>query len=372
MNTRTKESPMDFTYDNRESQFTNNSATGSPFVMNTLQSSLLGTSNEAPRKRPHFETGSPQKPETQQSNIFGPPSNTPFLFSTPKTIPSTRHHRWNERPQNNGVENTPGSSPEKSDKETTPLNEVKSLAIISNIDANKKKVSDRVRKRVDKRRRQEDFWTADSEEDERSSPIKRPEFENQQKSWTVETHRDIPYIASGYLQLLFNLFLIGILLYLVLAFVKTIQRDVDQKVEEYSAEILQEIKLCEKEYLENRCTPGIRVPAMEAPCEIWSRCMNRDPTIVGRARVSAETFAEIVNSFIEPISYKTMIFAVMLIFGSLFLSNFAFGLFRAKSNQGHTHPYITTASLPPIIQPHWDPHFRSPYASSRGRTIAWN
>jgi hypothetical protein len=35
--------------------------------------------------------------------------------------------------------------------------------------------------------------------------------------------------------------------------------------------------------------------------------MNRDPTVVGRARVSAETFAEIINSFIEPISYKTMV-----------------------------------------------------------------
>jgi hypothetical protein len=35
--------------------------------------------------------------------------------------------------------------------------------------------------------------------------------------------------------------------------------------------------------------------------------MNRDPTVVGRAKVSAETFAEIINSFIEPISYKTMV-----------------------------------------------------------------
>lgn len=37
--------------------------------------------------------------------------------------------------------------------------------------------------------------------------------------------------------------------------------------------------------------------------------MNRDPTVVGRAKVSAETFAEIINSFIEPISYKTMVSA---------------------------------------------------------------
>ena len=66
--------------------------------------------------------------------------------------------------------------------------------------------------------------------------------------------------------------------------------------------------VCSKEYLENRCAPTTRVPAMEKACIAWEKCMNRDPTVVGRARVSAETFAEIINSFIEPISYKTMVF----------------------------------------------------------------
>lgn len=65
--------------------------------------------------------------------------------------------------------------------------------------------------------------------------------------------------------------------------------------------------MCSKEYLENRCAPNTRVPAMEKACVAWEKCMNRDPTVVGRARVSAETFAEIINSFIEPISYKTMV-----------------------------------------------------------------
>jgi hypothetical protein len=67
--------------------------------------------------------------------------------------------------------------------------------------------------------------------------------------------------------------------------------------------------VCSKEYLENRCAPNTRVPAMEKACVAWEKCMNRDPTVVGRARVSAETFAEIINSFIEPISYKTMVFS---------------------------------------------------------------
>jgi len=35
--------------------------------------------------------------------------------------------------------------------------------------------------------------------------------------------------------------------------------------------------------------------------------MNRDPTIVGRAKVGAEMIAEVVNGFVEPISWKTLV-----------------------------------------------------------------
>ena len=126
-------------------------------------------------------------------------------------------------------------------------------------------------------------------------------------SWDVGVHRDLPYIASGYLQLAFNLSLVLVLLYIIYGFIRTIQRDVDMKVEEYSVEILGEMRECSKQYLENKCHPEHRVPAMNNACLVWERCMNRDPAVVGRARVSAETFALIINSFIEPISYKTMV-----------------------------------------------------------------
>lgn len=35
--------------------------------------------------------------------------------------------------------------------------------------------------------------------------------------------------------------------------------------------------------------------------------MNRDHTQVGKAKLSAQTFAEIVESFVEPVSYRTMV-----------------------------------------------------------------
>ena len=151
-------------------------------------------------------------------------------------------------------------------------------------------------------------------------------------SWSLDAHRDLPYIASGYLQLGFNLFVLGVVLYFIVVFIQTVQSDVGKKVEEYSAEILAEISQCSKEYLENRCSPDQRVPAMQMACQAWERCMERDPGTVGRARVSAETFAEIVNALIEPISYKTMAFCALLLFGSLAISNAAFGLVRSSSS----------------------------------------
>jgi hypothetical protein len=56
-----------------------------------------------------------------------------------------------------------------------------------------------------------------------------------QKSSTWTSDPDLPYVASGYVQLVFNMFLVGVALYIGFAFIRTIQRDVDQKVEEYSA-----------------------------------------------------------------------------------------------------------------------------------------
>ncbi|ODV92046.1 hypothetical protein CANCADRAFT_18618, partial [Tortispora caseinolytica NRRL Y-17796] len=137
-----------------------------------------------------------------------------------------------------------------------------------------------------------------------------------------------PFVFSAYLQLIFNLILSSLFVYLIATFVLTIKSDVDAKVDEYSAKILEEIAQCTNKYLVNRCAPGTRVEALEAQCEYWEKCMKRDPAVVGRARVGAETFAEIINSFIEPITYKTMFFFLIMVFGSLFVSNAAFGFWR--------------------------------------------
>ena len=49
---------------------------------------------------------------------------------------------------------------------------------------------------------------------------------------------------------------------------------------------------------------------MAQQCSTWEVCMNRDPTTIGRAKVSAELIAEVINGFVEPISWKTLVRAL--------------------------------------------------------------
>lgn len=44
--------------------------------------------------------------------------------------------------------------------------------------------------------------------------------------------------------------------------------------------------------------------------------MNQDPSAVGRARVAAETFAQVANSFVEEISWKTLVSIFVLQFST--------------------------------------------------------
>ncbi len=123
----------------------------------------------------------------------------------------------------------------------------------------------------------------------------------------IESRPTLPYVLSYYAQLILNWFVVFFVIYLVWNFFLTIRADVDKASETAAAEVLAEMAFCASQYTENRCGKDMRVPAMEPMCQNWETCMNKDPTKVGRARISAHTFAEIFNSFVEPISWKAMV-----------------------------------------------------------------
>lgn len=175
----------------------------------------------------------------------------------------------------------------------------------------------------------------------------------------------------SYVQVLFNASLAAIFIYLVLQFIFTVQHDVEHRVAEYSMDAVQEIAQCAMLYKTNLCAQNA-VPAMAHQCATWETCMHRDPSKIGRARISVEVLGEVLNSFVEPISWKALvsirpstsrlsymlicacvqIFTVVsLAFFTLFV-NSVLMLFRSRTNPAthlaptHVPPHLIAPAVP--------------------------
>ena len=149
----------------------------------------------------------------------------------------------------------------------------------------------------------------------------------------IHAYPEAPSIIAKYLQVFFNAVIIAGFLYVAYSFYAAIQSDVNRAGEEAAAEILSEMAACSKDYIDNRCGADNRLPALETVCRNWELCMNRDPNAVRRARLSAQTFAEIFNGFVEPITLKTFSFTCTIVVLGLLVNNATFTLFRRSQEQ---------------------------------------
>lgn len=298
----------------------------------------------------HSVFASPQK---VNQPALREPNSQPFLFSqvppaSPYRAPSfTTPRKPLEVDFSSGPENV--SSPEQADNEDTPeapkaapvtftANDGKPAAkrnslfglygrfapSAGRVDTSKPAHSNALIRRVQKRRRREQNLgrhllrarrpSEESSEDEsRAKERKNPippvhEVGYMAGLFTfIESFPNAPSLLAKYLQLFFNSAIILGCLYAIYSFWTTIQADVNRASEDAAAETLAEMAACAKSYVDNRCAADSRLPALESVCSNWELCMNRDPNSVKRARLSAHTFAEILNSFVEPISLKTMV-----------------------------------------------------------------
>lgn len=154
---------------------------------------------------------------------------------------------------------------------------------------------------------------SESEEESRSKGRGHNPANHKRQGWFslllhgIESHPNLPSVLSFYLQLALNFFFVGLAIYGVWSFWSTIKNDVDKASEEAVSLVTAEMRKCAQDFVANGCDGERRVPALEAVCDSWAHCMNRDARSVGRAKISAHTFAQIFNSFIEPISYKAMV-----------------------------------------------------------------
>lgn len=113
--------------------------------------------------------------------------------------------------------------------------------------------------------------------------------------------------ARSYLQFASLALLSVLFLFISILFLQTLYTDIQSRLSSLTLEIRSEIMQCAKAYVDNRCEPATRIPAMERKCSGWEECMGREVVVVGKTRVVAETLAEVVNGFVDVISFKTMV-----------------------------------------------------------------
>ncbi|KAI9354421.1 Di-sulfide bridge nucleocytoplasmic transport domain-containing protein [Pilaira anomala] len=144
-----------------------------------------------------------------------------------------------------------------------------------------------------------------------------------------QRHQYISYTIITYIQMTFNIVITITILYLFTKIILVVKQDFRLKAQEHFDVLHQEKELCTRNYMLNHCGKEDRVPAVETMCMEWASCMQKD-IVVAQAKVSAETIADIINSFVEPFSYKTLLFLTLLIIGSLVFSNVSSRLFMRK------------------------------------------
>lgn len=137
-----------------------------------------------------------------------------------------------------------------------------------------------------------------------------------------------PYTLTLYFQLFFNLIVIAIFLYAIYITYSTLRSDIDFKIQSYTIQLLDEISQCLKQYLINRCDSPRRPPAIETECNLLEKCRNQDPTLISRSKITSEILAEIINSFFNTISYKSISIVVLFGMGCIFLNYYIIGNFQ--------------------------------------------
>jgi hypothetical protein len=155
------------------------------------------------------------------------------------------------------------------------------------------------------------YGSDDSEEEPDSTPAPKTSRNARKQKGAAEdwikTHSHLPLIMMQYVLLFFWMSFVFSAVWIMYNCYQTVTQDVEFKVQESSSKVSDQMTECSKQYLQNRCAPDIRVPAIEHQCQEWERCMNQDPKKIGRARVSAVTFAEIINSFVNGLGFKTLV-----------------------------------------------------------------
>jgi hypothetical protein len=124
----------------------------------------------------------------------------------------------------------------------------------------------------------------------------------------------VTVVFTGYLQLLFNLFSIGLVMTISLKVLFIFNADVRKHINIQKYDLIESKIRCSQEFIVNDC--DIRpVPALMNTCGEWRKCMDQSTNDMMLTSESASVMAQILNSFFDKLSNRTIVWG-----GSIWVS----------------------------------------------------
>jgi hypothetical protein len=131
----------------------------------------------------------------------------------------------------------------------------------------------------------------------------------------------LPSIITMYLQLIYNLVLVCLFLNTIFKFINVITLDLNKHMNWKLDLIFEEILECSTQFVVNGCDKNEFVPpALKDLCLKWDSCMNKEPVFL-KTKASVEVFAEILNTFFDSITNRTIYCLLGLSFFSIIFLN---------------------------------------------------
>ncbi|GAM21814.1 hypothetical protein SAMD00019534_049890 [Acytostelium subglobosum LB1] len=131
----------------------------------------------------------------------------------------------------------------------------------------------------------------------------------------------LPEVLDRYLHFFVRLFIVSMIFIVIIYFFNAIANDVQLKYQLHAAQLQKEIEACSKNYFDNKCLPETRLPAMVDMCAQWEICMNKDPSSLPKSKLFAELVSEVLDSLVMNMSYRTMIFSLVVLWLIVWVPN---------------------------------------------------
>lgn len=122
-------------------------------------------------------------------------------------------------------------------------------------------------------------------------------------------------ISIYWLHHILQLLLISLAIYFISTFALSFRRDLYSKAALTKEALSVKQRDCHRSFLENHCLPAEkRPPALALKCEEWRECFERDlERGFSWSRIFTNTMAEIVEGFLEQVSWRSMVFIASLV-----------------------------------------------------------